>query len=313
MVRLALLALALAIAAETAAAQAPRSGARSQGEAQPRRSTGREAQPRRSEVAQASEVARRVVSMNPSLTAMLLALGAREQIVGVDDWSGESGEELEGLPRVGGLSNPSLESVVALEPDLVVLVPSFEQRDFRARLGEVGIPVLALNPARFDEVLETIRALGAAVGRSEAAEARVAAILGARHAVEAAVRDLPRPTAVLVLQREPLFVVGRGSFIDAMLASAGGINLGAATGERYPRVALEWLVAGAPQVVLDASGDAEPAREYWGRLPSLPAVREGRVVELGPGTATLPGPWLDRALWILARALHGPDLGTAAP
>ena len=82
----------------------------------------------------------------------------------------------------------------------------------------------------------------------------------------------------------------------------------------YPRVALEWLVARAPEVLLDSSRDATPAAEYWKRLPSLPAVRADRVIGLSPGTATLPGPWLDRGLWILARALHGDSLAeTAAP
>jgi ABC-type Fe3+-hydroxamate transport system substrate-binding protein len=259
-----------------------------------------------------ADVASRVVSMNPSLTAILLALGARDALVGVDDYSRKSQPGLDGVPAVGGLANPGLESVVALEPDLVVVVPSVEQRGFRTRLREMGIRVLELNPYAFEEVLETILGLGEAVGRRGAAEARVAAIRRARREVEEAVRDLPRPTVVLVLQREPLFVVGRGSFIDSMLGAAGALNLGAALDERYPRVALEWLVARAPEVLLDASEDAAPAARYWARLPSLPAVREGRVAALDRGTATLPGPWLDEALWILARVVHGPALGRGA-
>jgi len=262
---------------------------------------------------EAAAPARRVVSMNPSLTAILLALGARDAIVGVDEWSARSQPGLDGVPRVGGLANPDLEGVVALRPDLVVLVASFEQRDFRARLAEVGIPVRELSPTAFDEVLESILALGDAVGRGAAAEERVAAIRRARREVEAAVSGRPRPRTVLVLQREPLFVVGRSNFIDEMLGSAGGQNLGAELGDSYPRVALEWLAARAPEVILDSTTDPTPAREYWQRLPSLPAVRSERVVELGPGVATLPGPWLDRALWTLARALHGDALGRDAP
>jgi iron complex transport system substrate-binding protein len=253
----------------------------------------------------------RVVSMNPSLTAMLLALDARELLVGVDDYSEGSQPGLAGLPRLGGLSNPNLEGVVALRPDLVALVPSFEQRDFRARLRELGVRVLELDPKSFDEVLGAIVALGDAVGRRAQADARVAAIRRARADVAAAVAGLPRRRVVLVLQREPLFVVGRGSFIDEMLGAAGASNLGAEVAERYPRVSLEWLVAAAPEVLLDASDDPTPAAEYWGRWPSLPAVGAGRVVALGPGLATLPGPWLDEALWVLARAVHGAALAGA--
>jgi iron complex transport system substrate-binding protein len=252
--------------------------------------------------------------MNPSLAAMLVAIGARAAVVGVDDYTRSSQPEYADLPAVGGLANPSLERVVALRPDLVVLVPSFEQRDFRAQLRDLQIPLLELDPKRFDQVLAALRALGGAVGHREQAEARVAAILRAREEVERAVRDLPRPSALLVLQRDPLFVVGRGSFIAEMLESAGARNLGATLEGPYPRVALEWLVARAPEVLLDSSRDATPAAEYWKRLPSLPAVRADRVIGLSPGTATLPGPWLDRGLWILARALHGDALAeTAAP
>jgi len=254
----------------------------------------------------------RVVSMNPSLTAMLLALGAGEVLVGVDAYSARSQPQVEDLPRVGGLADPDLEAVVALRPELVVLVPSFEQRDFRVRLRELGIPVRAFDPKSFEEVLATIRALGEAVGREEAAAGRVEAIRRARREVRAAVAERPRPRTVLVLQRDPLFVVGRGSFIDQMLRAAGAENLGAGLDAAYPRVTLEWLVAGAPEVILDASADARPAAEYWSRLPSLPAVRDGRVVALGPGVATLPGPWLDRALWELARGVHGEELGAEA-
>jgi iron complex transport system substrate-binding protein len=151
------------------------------------------------------------------------------------------------------------------------------------------------------------------VGRRGAAEARVAEIRRARAEVEAAVGALARPAVVLVLQREPLFIVGRGSFIDEMLAAAGGRNLGAAVAERYPRVSLEWLVASAPEVLLDASDDPTPAAAHWAQWPSLPAVGAGRVVALGAGEVTLPGPWLDRALWALARALHGGALAGSSP
>jgi iron complex transport system substrate-binding protein len=256
--------------------------------------------------------ARRVVSMNPSLSAMLLALGAEDTLVAADEWSHRNHPELAGRPNVGGLTDPSLEAVVAARPDLVVLVPSFEQRDFRARLDGMGIQVLALDPKSFEDVLAAIGSLGRAVGRRDAAQARVAAIRRARQEVETAVRDLPHPSVVFVLQREPLFVVGSGSFISEMLESAGARNLGAELDGPYPRAALEWLVARAPEALLDSSTDPQPASAYWARLPSLPAVRDGRVAGLGPGTATLPGPWLDRALWIVACALHGSGLPSCA-
>lgn len=248
--------------------------------------------------------ARRVVSLNPSLTAILLALGARDALVGVDSFSARQQPEVASLPTAGGLYNPSLEAVVALAPDLVVYVPTAEQRAFQRRLQELGVPVQPFDPVSFDDVLATIGALGERVGREAAARERVAAIRTARAAVEARAASRPRRRVVLVLQRDPLFVVGRGSFVDEMLGAAGAENLGRAFAETWPQVSREWLLAAAPELILDAS-DAEAGEPgpYWSRWPSLPAVRDGRVVALPPGVVTLPGPWLDRALALLEAEL----------
>jgi iron complex transport system substrate-binding protein len=265
-------------------------------------------------VAECGKVARRVVSMNPSLTAILVALGASDSLVGVDEYSARQQESVRALPTVGGLFNPSLEAVIALEPDLVVVVPSVEQRNFRDRLEELGIRVLSLPNTDFDAVLESIELLGARVGRGEAARQRVAEIRSVRASVARGIRDRRRPRTVLVLQREPLYVVGRGSFVDDMLDAAGAENVAREFDTPYPRVSLEWLLAAAPEVIVDSSADPAPAKEYWARWPSLPAVREARVVAVPQAIVTLPGPYLDRALVTLARKLHGADaLASADP
>ena len=243
--------------------------------------------------------ARRIVSMNPSLTSILLALDAGSLLVGVEEHSLRLHPELASVPVVGGLFNPSLEAVIALEPDLVVLVPSAEQRDFRGRLEALGIEVLELPNISVAEILDSITALGARVGRVAQARARVEAIHRAFAEVKAAVAGREPATAVVVLQRDPLYVVGSGSFIDEMLRDAGARNVGRELAEPYPRAAVEWLIAAAPQVILDASDDPPPAAVFWARWPSIPAVANGRVVEL-PASATFPGAHIDRSLQLIA-------------
>jgi ABC-type Fe3+-hydroxamate transport system substrate-binding protein len=247
---------------------------------------------------------RRIVSLNPSLTAILLALGARDALVGVDSFSAQQEPEVAGLPTVGGLYNPSLEAVVALSPDLVVFVPTAEQRGFQQRLEELALPTEAFDPVSFEDVLRSIQRLGARVGREPAARERVEAIRAARRAVEARVAGLPRRRTVLVLQREPLFVVGRGSFVDEMLGAAGAENVGRTLAEPWPRATREWLLDAAPEVIVDASDVSGDAQTHWAQWPSLPAVRDGRVVAVPQGAVALPGPWLDRALERLAAAIH---------
>ena len=251
--------------------------------------------------------AHRVVSLNPSLSQILLALGAREVLVGVDAVSQKVRPELAELPSIGGLFDPSLETVVGLEPDLVVLVPSVEQRDFRGRLEALGVRTVAFRNIRFDEVLGNIADLGALVGRTSVAAERIAAIRATRAAVERAAATRERVRCLVVLQRDPVFVVASGSFLDEMLASAGCDNLGQELGDGYPRAALEWVVAAAPEAILDMSLDAGriAGAEYWMRWPTIPAVAQRRVLHLDAELVTMPGPALDRALRALARALHG--------
>jgi len=251
----------------------------------------------------------RVVSLNPSLTAILLALGARDTLVGVDAWSHRQRPEVADLPEVGGLFDPSLESVVALEPDLVVLTPSVEQRDFRGLLENLGIRVAAFENIGFDEVLANIEDLGALVHREQSASERVAAILATRAAVASAVASRARVRCIVILQRDPVFVVGSASFIDEMLDTAGCTNLGRELGDGYPRAALEWVIAQAPDVVIDTSRDASPgeALAFWRRWKTLPAVASDRVLHLDAEKFTLPGPALDEALRELTRALHGEE------
>ena len=246
----------------------------------------------------------RIVSLSPSLTAILVSLGARSTLVGVDEYSARQQPEVAGLPTVGGLFTPSLEAVVALEPDVVVLVPSAQQRDLCGRLRGRGIEVLELANIDLEQLLASIETLGRVVQRPEAAAERIAAIRSAWQQAERAAAERRPVRAVLVLQREPLYLVGRGSFLHAMLSAAGADNPAAVFPDPYPRVALEWLIAAAPEVILDASEDPADAARYWSRWPSLPAVATGRVVAVPASEVTLPGPSLDRGLRILSEALR---------
>jgi iron complex transport system substrate-binding protein len=246
--------------------------------------------------------AHRVVSLNPSLSETLVALGAADVLVGVDEDSARRLASVRELPTVGGLFNPSLEAIVALQPDLVVMVPSVEQRRLHERLDALGIPVLMLPNIRLEELLASIETLGARVGRAEAASERVAEIRRTWQEVTRASAARPRVRSVLVLQRDPLFLVGRGSWIDAMLDAAGARNLGAELEGAYPRADVEWLVAAAPQLLLDASEDPQQPRDFWARWPSL--LASGRVETLD-GDVIRPGPYLDRSLRQLAAVVRG--------
>jgi iron complex transport system substrate-binding protein len=243
---------------------------------------------------------RRVVSLNPSLTAMAIELGARVQLVGVDDFSARQEPAAAALPRVGGLYDPSLEAVVALRPDLVLLVPSAEQRGFQEQLAALGIARFVTDPVSYDDVLATLVALGAKLGRTREAEALVTQLRAARAHAQAASAGRETVRTLLVLQRDPLFVAGAGTFVDDMLRACGAQNLAAELPGRWPRASREWLLGAQPALILDATDEPEPAEAFWAHWPSLRA----RIVSLPAGAVTLPGPRLDRALALLAQALR---------
>lgn len=254
----------------------------------------------------------RLVSLNPSLSAILDRLGAADQVVGVDDYTAEVVPALADRPRVGGLFDPNLEAVVALRPDRVLIVAGVDQEAHADRIRRVGVEVEVYANERFGEVLENIERLGRLVGRSEAAAERIAAIRATRRAVERATAEQPeRPGTVAVVDRSPLFLVGGETFLDEMLEAAGADNLVRQLGPGYPRGSLEWLIAAKPSLLLDMTPGGEAAPAFWAQWPSLPAVRAGRVIGVEAGRVSLPGPDLDRALRELARLIHGPGIDAA--
>lgn len=243
----------------------------------------------------APDAAPRVVSLNPSLTRMLYEIGAGATLVGVDEYSARLDPRASELPQVGGLFNPSLEAIVALEPSFVALVPSAQQRALGERLAKLGIEVLTLPNIRFDELLASFERLGERVGFGEAARRRSAEIRAAWNAARAHKEALEGARVVWVITRDPLYIVGAGSFLDEMLEAAGAENLGRAFDEPYPRVSIEWLLEAAPDRILDAADPPEEAHAHWARWPSLPAVAKDRIRITEDGM-TLPGPHLDRSL-----------------
>lgn len=253
----------------------------------------------------------RLIALNPSLAAIVFRLGAGESLVGVDDYSRQLFEEAAALPRVGGLFDPSLESVIALQPDRVLLVAGVDQQSHAQRLEKLGIEVEVFENERFDEVLENIARLGRILGREQAAAQRIEAILALRDAVEVAAQGRGSPGTVAVLDRSPLYVVGAETFLDEMLEIVGARNLGRSLGSGYPRGSIEWLITTGPELLLDMTPGREDSRLFWSRWPSLPAVATERVLTLDASRVSLPGPDLDRALRELAIAVHGAGIDAA--
>jgi iron complex transport system substrate-binding protein len=253
----------------------------------------------------------RLISLNPSLTAIVLRLGGGDSLVGVDDYSARLLPSVADRPTVGGLFDPSLESVVALRPDRVLIVAGVDQQGHAERLEKLGLQVDVFQNERLDEVLENIERLGRLLGRESLASVRIRAILEMRAAVAKVASGREQPRTLAVVTRSPLFVVGAGTFLDEMLEAVGAENLGRALASGYPRGSIEWLIGAAPELLLDMTPGEGRAADFWGRWPSLPAIRANRVVDVDASRISLPGPDLDQALRSLAMAVHGDAVSVA--
>lgn len=259
-------------------------------------------------------VPRRVVSLAPNLTEILFALGAGDRIVGVTTYD-DYPDEVKKLPRVGGFVDPSVEAILALEPDLVVCVPNPGGRDRMDALARMGVPVLVLPSYRLDDIFTVIWKLGDRFDRRESAGKLIADMRARIGRMAELVKAVRRPRVLLVYGHRPIMAAGEGSFGDAMLKLAGGENVLKASRVRYPSVPVEEVIRLMPEVIVDASSSGTGAemtraevQEVWGRFKILPAVKNRRIHIFDSALWFRPGPRVVEGLFRLFSILH-PDRG----
>ena len=254
----------------------------------------------------------RIVSLAPSNTELLFAAGAGDRVVGVTEYCDHPPEAAR-KTKIGGFSNPSLEQIVALQPDLV-LAARFNPLDVLEGLRRLDIPVFALAPKTLEEVLQTLRQIGRLSGQEEAAQKSEAALRARVEAVRKTVEDLSASARLRVLWgqlKAPMYTAGPGSFIDDLIRLAGGINIAADAGSGWPQIGLETLVDRNPQAIVVSSGreqiekDLVRLRQTSG-WKTVDAIESGRVYHLDLNLLGRPGPRLVDGLEALARILH-PD------
>ncbi|HEV8439851.1 MAG TPA: cobalamin-binding protein [Methylomirabilota bacterium] len=251
---------------------------------------------------------RRIISLVPSVTESLFALGAQDLLVGVTDFC-DYPAAARAKPSVGGMVAPNLEAIVSLKPDLVVATTAGNREETFVQLERLRIPVYAVNPSSVADVLDLVSRLGALTGHEAAAARLVSSLDGRIRAVADRLAHRARPRVLYVLWPEPLIVPGRGALVTELLALAGGDSVTADGGEAYPRYSLEAAIARAPEVIILAShgsSQGKMAREKWERFTSLPAVRAGRLYTADGNLLHRYGPRMVDGLEFLARLLH-PD------
>jgi cobalamin transport system substrate-binding protein len=259
---------------------------------------------------------RRIVSLAPSLTEVLYAIGAGPRVVGVTDFC-DYPPETAGKQKVGGPMNPSLEQIVALKPDLILAQANGgNRRETVDALDRLGLPVYAADARTVDQVIESAHTLAALVGVEEQG-AKLAAELHARlNALKEKLAGRTPRRVFFVVWHEPLITIGRNTFLADAMRLAGG-ELALDLEQDWPRISLEKVVSVQPDVLVFASTHDEETRRTIDELRQLPgwrildAVRNNRVVILSDAV-NRPAPRLIDCIEQLARELH-PDAFAEKP
>lgn len=238
----------------------------------------------------------RVLSLVPSATETLLALGAGDLLVGRTDY--DTASALAHLPSVGGGLQPSREVILSLRPELVVTFESVTDVETPAFLTRAQIPHLSVRPEGVEDVRDMIARLGEAVGREAAADSVLADLDRELAQIRERAASAPPVRTAYLLGGSPPYVAGPGSLPDDLIRLAGGVNVFADLDQRYASVSPEALLAREIDVLLAAEGTRVEPRIAAG----VPVRRVSPAVEL-------PGPRLGAAARSVARALRPDELG----
>ena len=259
---------------------------------------------------------KRIVSTAPSITELLYALGLGDRVVGVDRFSRFPPEALR-KPKIGDYANPNLEAIAALRPDLVI-VPVNPVK-LAERLGVLRLKVLEIDQDSLAKLYDSFRVIGQATGAAAQADKLAATVRGQLDAVRMRAAPLKKTRMMFVVGRTPnrldgLIVVGQASYLNEIIALAGGDNVFRDAVASYPAVSLEEVLARNPEVIVDMGDMADTVgvtdahkREVaslWDRLNSVAAVKQHRVHAVASDIYVQPGPRVVDAAKAFLEMLH---------
>lgn len=224
--------------------------------------------------------AERIVSLVPSITETLFALGAGAQVVGVTVYCVHPEEQVRTRTRVGGTKNIAVQTILELAPDLVIANVEENRRQQIAALEQAGLRVFVTFPRTVDGCIKMIADVAALAGAGQQGEVLIGAVEQARAEVRAAARAVPA-RVLCPIWKNPYMTINRDTYVDSVIRTCGGENVFAEKAERYPRFTLQEVVEKKPEVVLLPTEPYcfTPAdrADFAALGADVPAARDGRI------------------------------------
>jgi iron complex transport system substrate-binding protein len=242
---------------------------------------------------------KRIISLAPSITEVLFAIGAGDRVVGVTTYC-DYPQEAKAKEKVGDTTRPNLEKIVALKPDVIIASTASQLEQYVRNLESLGLAVYVSNPRDIEGVLASIAKMGELVGASGGAAQLTESMRRRIDEIHSRLSETARPSVFFVLATEPLMTVGGNTFLNDLITRAGGRSISSDMAGDYPQYSLEAVIARRPDLIFLGGGIELPER-----LTETPAVRAGRVYHIDDDLLFRPGPRIVDGLEQMAAKIGG--------
>jgi iron complex transport system substrate-binding protein len=249
----------------------------------------------------------RIVSLAPGITETLYALGLDDKIAGVTtfcDWPAAVCTK----PRIGGFTNPSIEKIVSLKPDLIIATADGNRKDTVRQLERIGLSVYVTNPSDTDGILRSIVHIGEITNRKQDAGKLVEKLQKRLNNITVQIRHKRKPRVFFQIGLEPVVTAGKGTLINEVIERAGGVNVAGLDTARYPRYSAEGIMGAAPEIILFAPmvNDKEftTGKIFWQKFRGVPAVKNNKIYPINTDLISRASPRIVDAIEKMALIFH---------
>ena len=255
---------------------------------------------------------KRIISLAPSITEILFALGLNEKIAAVTNYC-DYPKAVLNKPRIGGYINPSIEKIVSLKPDLIIATRDDNRWETNQRLSDLGFSVYLINPKSFYGVTRSIHHIGVVVGREEESKKIIINMTSKKEEIAARTKSLPKPKVFFQIGYAPIMTVGKETLADDLIRLAGGRSISENESVNYPLYNIETILSKAPEIIIMSSMDSK--KDYlnlikmWQSWKDLPAVKMNAIYVVESNLVDRPTPRVVEGLEVMARMIHPEAFG----